>query len=321
MPIEEECTVADNRVYGPVPSRRYGLSLGVDLVPHKVCTFDCIYCQVGRTTERTLEATAFYPPEQVLADVERALAEGPRPEVITLAGSGDPSLYAGLTALIGELKRICGLPVVFLTNGALLWRADVRAAALAADVLAPSLDAGDAETFARINRPHPDLDFDRVVAGLRSVCEDHPGQVRLEVMLVAGVNDDDQSVAAIAGIVEGLRLTSIDLNTPVRPAPGRTAGVVSPERLEAIRARLGPRARVIASFKNRPAKAMPGGDAGARERILEVLRRRPCTLADLCASLGLAPEQVAAQIAALRADGLVHARSGEAGEYYFAQEE
>jgi len=256
----------------------------------------------------------------VLADVEQALREGPRPEVITLAGSGDPSLYAGLTALIGDLKRVSGLPVVFLTNGALLWREDVRAAALAADVLAPSLDAGDAATFARINRPHADLDFDQVVEGLRSVCRDHPGQVRLEVMLVAGLNDDERSVEAIAGIVAGLRLTSIDLNTPVRPAPGRAVGVVPAERLEAIRARFGPRARVIASFASRPAKALPGGDQGARARILEVLARRPCTLADLCTSLGLEPDQATEQIARLRADGLIQARSGEAGEYYYAQE-
>jgi wyosine [tRNA(Phe)-imidazoG37] synthetase (radical SAM superfamily) len=193
------------RVYGPVPSRRFGLSLGVDLVPPKTCCYDCVYCQVGRTTELTTEPTDFYLVEEVLADVRAALDSGPLPDVITLAGSGEPTLYRPLGRLIDGLRDLGGVPVVLLTNGALLSDPRVAQAALKADILAPSLDAGDRETFSRINRPHPSIVFADMLRGLQVVCEKHPGTVRLEVVLVGGQNDSDKDVQRIAGHLGPIR--------------------------------------------------------------------------------------------------------------------
>jgi wyosine [tRNA(Phe)-imidazoG37] synthetase (radical SAM superfamily) len=134
------------RTYGPVPSRRFGLSLGVDLVPHKTCPYDCVYCQLGPTTCLTTERRDFYPVDDVLRDVEDALADGPRPDVITLAGSGEPTLYRSLPQLFAGIRDLSDVPILLITNGALLFDEDVAGAARGADILAPSLDAGDART-------------------------------------------------------------------------------------------------------------------------------------------------------------------------------
>lgn len=305
-----------SRVYGPVPSRRYGLSLGVDLIPPKVCSYDCVYCQVGRTTEHTTERRCFYPPATVLADVERALADGPQPDVITLAGSGDPSLYTPLGELIAELKRLSPAPVVLLTNGGLLWREDVLADALRADVLAPNLDAGDARTFARINRPHPEITFERMTAGLRRAIAEHAGQVRVEVMLVPGGNDSPQAVADIGRVLRGSTPTSIDLNTPVRPVPGGRVQACPREGLERARRSLGPRARSVADYSGPQARAVSGGDVA--RSLLEVLARRPCTLEDLCASLGRHRNEVSKALAGLEAEGRIEARAGSDGRSFYA---
>ena len=128
-------------IYGPVPSRRFGLSLGVDLVPHKVCTFSCIYCQLGPTTQHTVERQDFFEPEKVIADIEEALKQGPKPDVITFAGSGEPTLYKSLDRIIDGIREITDVPVLLITNGSLLFMEDVRAAALKVDIAAPSLDA------------------------------------------------------------------------------------------------------------------------------------------------------------------------------------
>lgn len=308
-------------IYGPVPSRRFGLSLGVDVVPHKVCSHDCIYCQVGPTTELTAEPREFFPPDEILADVAAALEDGSRPDVITLAGSGEPTLYAPLGALIDGLHALADVPVLLITNGSLLWRPEVAGAAMKADILAPSLDAGDAAMFGRVNRPAPGITFERFVDGLRDVARRHPGEVRLEVMLVRGVNDSDESLRAIAGILKTLRFDRLDLNTPVRPpVPERGALPCDEETLGRAVALFGPKAAPIGKFT--PRAAGPGG-AGRSfsdfdKDIRETLRRRPCTAGDLAASLGAPPHVVRDSLDRLVAAGLVEAREGSTGTYYAA---
>lgn len=302
------------RVYGPVPSRRLGLSLGVDLVPGKTCCYDCVYCQVGRTTRLTVEPEDFYPVGEVLADVRAALEPGPRPDVITLAGSGDPTLYRPLGELIDGLHDLSDIPVVLLTNGALLFDPRVARAALKADILAPSLDAGDAHIFAKINRPHVSIGFADMLRGLQEVCEKHPGQVRLEVMLVADLNDSDEGIQRIAGQLGPIRADSIDINTAVRPVPGGQAAPCEKERLEAAARAFGPTARIIAEYRGPRIRRV---DAGAEEKILDMLSRRPCTVEDIHSSLGIHPNQIIKLLdAALRA-GKIRQRQGDGKTYYF----
>jgi wyosine [tRNA(Phe)-imidazoG37] synthetase (radical SAM superfamily) len=300
------------RIYGPVPSRRFGLSLGVDVVPHKVCSYDCLYCQVGPTDRLTAALAPFYPVAEILRDVAEALAEGPTPDVITLAGSGEPTLYSELGALIDGLHRLAKIPVLLITNGSLLWRPEVAAAAHKAEILAPSLDAGDPETFARLNRPAAGITFARMLDGLRTALAAHPGVVRLEVMLVRGVNDGDESLRAIAGILKTLRFDRLDLNTPVRPpVPERGALPCDEETLARAVALFGPKAEPIGTFAQRdraarPLRSFDDFDKDIRETIL----RRPCTVADIAAAIAAPSDAVAASLARLESAGLAARRDG-----------
>ena len=310
------------RVYGPVPSRRFGLSLGIDVVPRKTCTLDCGYCQVGPTTSLTDEPTLFYPVGGILADVDEALEDDPHLDVITLAGSGEPTLYSGLGELIDGLKaRAPGVPVLLITNGTLLWREEVAAAAMRADILAPSLDAGDPETFARVSNPHPELAFERVLDGLERVTRAFAGEVRLEVMLVRGVNDSPVSIAAIAACLERLRFDRIDLNTPVRPpVPERGALPCDEQTLARAMAVFGPKARPIGRFTgSRAADSSHRGFDDSDKDVRELLLRRPCTAEDIAASLGLHPHEVAKIIEHLISKGLVESRASGGVAWFHAR--
>jgi len=174
-------------VYGPVPSRRLGRSLGIDLVPFKVCTYDCIYCQLGRTTDLTLERKAYVTAENIMAELAPILTAADRPDYISLAGSGEPTLNSAIGEVIRRIKQQTEIPVAVLTNGALLWMAEVQQALLAADLVLPSLDAGDDGLFQKINRPHQALSFERMIDGLAAFTRRFAGAVWLEVLLLKGM--------------------------------------------------------------------------------------------------------------------------------------
>jgi wyosine [tRNA(Phe)-imidazoG37] synthetase (radical SAM superfamily) len=304
-------------VYGPVPSRRFGLSLGLDLVPVKTCTFDCVYCQIGATTELTVDRRDFVPLATVLADLEEALRRGPQPEVVTLAGSGEPTLYRSLGELVRRVHALTDVPVLLLTNGSLFSWEDVARDALLVDLLAPSLDAGDERTFRRLNRPHPQISYDTLLAGLRDVTHRFPGPVHLEVMLVNGLNDDRASLEAIAARLPELRATTIDINTVVRPSGVPGARASTPETLELARTLFGEKARIIASFPSREAST-------AREllpderRLLALIARRPCTIEDIEAALDLDRSAVVLTLDRLVRSGAAEKRVEGGGAYFRA---
>ncbi|NMC21094.1 MAG: radical SAM protein, partial [Thermogutta sp.] len=165
-------------IFGPVPSRRLGRSLGVDLVPFKTCSYDCIYCQLGRTTCKTIERKTWVPLELVLEELEEKLHT--RPDYITLSGSGEPTLFSPLDKLIEGIRALTDIPIVALTNGSLLSDSDVQAALLPADLVIPSLDAGNEAAFQLVNRPHEDLAFDRMLEGLVAFRRRFPKEYWLE---------------------------------------------------------------------------------------------------------------------------------------------
>jgi wyosine [tRNA(Phe)-imidazoG37] synthetase (radical SAM superfamily) len=166
-------------LYGPVPSRRLGRSLGVDIVPFKLCTLDCVYCQLGKTTKKTLQRGDFLPVEAVLAELKSRLADGLEADFITIGGSGEPTLHSRLGALIDGIKKLTSIPVAVLTNGTLLYKKDVRADCAKADVVLPSLDAADEQTFRRINRPRSGLTVEQLISGLCAFRSEFTGQIWL----------------------------------------------------------------------------------------------------------------------------------------------
>lgn len=297
--------LARGHVYGPVPSRRLGASLGIDVVPMKVCSYDCLYCQLGPTRELTEERRMFFPVAEILADVERRLHVWPPPDVITLAGSGEPTLYAGLGTLIACLKTLTDLPVALLTNGALFHRADVRRDALDADLVLPSLDAGDEATFELVNRPVPRLSLARVVDGLAEFRKEYRGRIWLEVMVLAGITDTAERLAPVARLAARIGPDRIHLNTPVRPTFDERAAPVSPERLAALCRAFTPTAEAIAEWSGRHQTGTEGGEI-AESEIRALLERRPCTVDDIASGLDLHPNVVLKSLGQLERSGAVH---------------
>jgi wyosine [tRNA(Phe)-imidazoG37] synthetase (radical SAM superfamily) len=289
-------------VFGPVPSRRLGRSLGIDLVPLKTCTYDCIYCQLGRTTNKTTQRRQYAPLEDVLSEMDRKLATGPAPDYVTLSGSGEPTLYAGLADLIRGIRKRTTAPVAVLTNGSLMWDPQVREALLEADLVIPSLDAGDEQLFQQVNRPHPDILFEAMVGGIARFCEESAKPVWLEVFLLDGLTAIPSEVGKIARIVDRINPQRVQLNTVARPPAEEGARPVAAGRLRELAGMFGERAEVIADFH----AADHGRYSFAAEAdILNLLRRRPCSLPDLANGLLLHPSEAMKHLDRLVRSGLV----------------
>ncbi|MBN2447510.1 MAG: radical SAM protein [Phycisphaerae bacterium] len=289
-----------SHVFGPVPSRRLGRSLGVDVVPFKTCTYDCIYCQLGRTTCKTVERKEWVPLAEVLADVRAKLSS--KPDYITLSGSGEPTLFARLGELIDGIKRLTNVPVALLTNGSLLWQADVRESIRELDLLIPSLDASDQETFERVNGPHEAISFDRMIDGLLAARQACRGQYWLEVFLLAGLTDGPASVRKLAEHAARIRPDRIQLNTVTRPPADRSATGIARDRLIELAEAFDPTAEVIADYRHVHAQAP---FSASREEILDLLRRRPCSIDGIARGLGLHPNEVVKHIDELQLANLV----------------
>jgi len=278
-------TARFNYVYGPVPSRRLGRSLGVDLVSCKICTYDCVYCQLGRTTEKTVERREYVAIDEVVAELKAKLSAGSAPDYISLAGSGEPTLNLRIGELIGKIKGLTRITVAVLTNGSLLWKREVQDALMEADLVLPSLDAGDAHLFRHVNRPHPGIEFHAMVEGLAEFTERFPRSVWLEVFLLAGVTGIDSEVKKIAALAERISPEKIQLNTVSRPPCEEFAYAVSANQMEAFTSLFHPPAEVISPATIESQTLAP--NAVTDEDILALLRRRPCTAQGVAAGLGL----------------------------------
>lgn len=216
--------------YGPVPSRRLGRSLGVSPIPPKTCSYTCVYCQLGRTDHLQAHRESFFPKEEVLAEiVDRATQT--RPDYVTFVGDGEPTLCRDLGWLIEHTKDIVGLPVAVITNGSLLWRDDVQNDLMRADVVIPTLDAGNETTFRRINRPHPGITFDVMLEGQIAFKRSCSGRLWVEVMLVAGVNDDPDELLSIRQAIERIKPDSVFVLTPIRPPAESWVRIPTPGKI------------------------------------------------------------------------------------------
>lgn len=283
-------------IFGPVPSRRLGRSLGVDLVPHKTCSLDCIYCQVGVTTCKTIERKEYVPTDAVLEQIRAALEQGASPDYITLAGSGEPTLHSRIEEIIAGIHGFTSIPVDVLTNGALLWMPEVRREILDADLVIPSLDAGSPEVFQRVNRPHPALEFEKTVEGLIRFREEYSGPIWLEVFIVGGISDTEEEFGKIAGLVKKIRPDKVQINTTIRPTAEKYALSSPEEKLGRLAELIGDRAEIIADF--RKIHKEPEFTA-RRSDVLELLARRPCTLQDIAAGLGIHENEAAKHVGEL----------------------
>lgn len=292
-------------VYGPVPSRRLGQSLGIDTIPLKTCNWNCVYCQLGRTLPLTNTRREYYPRDDILAEARAALAAHRPGEIdwVTFVGSGEPTLHSGLGWLIRQVRAITDLPVAVITNGSLLYLPEVRAELSVAAAVLPSLDAGTPELYRVINRPHPEVTFERLVEGLAAFRREYAGQLWVEVMLVRGLNDTEQALRDIAAVLHEIGPNEVHINLPTRP-PAET-WVQPPDEEGTMRAAaiLGDVAHVVGPIDG---SFDLSGCADAVEAVVGIITRHPLSEAELRRALERwTPGQVDEALAEL-------ARSGQA---------
>jgi wyosine [tRNA(Phe)-imidazoG37] synthetase (radical SAM superfamily) len=291
-------------VYGPVPSRRLGRSLGIDLVPFKTCTYDCVYCQLGRTTKKTIKRKEYVSVEEIVIELKQKLAAGDIPDYISFAGSGEPTLNSGIGDLILKIKDLTDIPVAVLTNGSLLWMREVQDVLLAADLVLPSLNAGNQNLLRRVNRPHRNLWFAQIIGGMTDFTKRFKGEVWLEVFLLAGVTGIPSEVEKIAALVNRIKPARTQLNTVTRPPAEDYASPLSTDQMLALKGFFPGRVEIISEKKRDDARLSTFNET-SDENILALLSRHPCTSDDVAIGLGIHIMEALKHLESLTAVGRV----------------
>jgi wyosine [tRNA(Phe)-imidazoG37] synthetase (radical SAM superfamily) len=303
-------------LFGPVPSRRLGISLGIDLVPMKTCTLDCIYCECGQTTDMIIERGEYVPLETVKSEYRHYLAHNPAPDYVTFSGSGEPTLNRRIGDIIRFIQaRRQRVPVAVLTNGTLLFDPRVRKELKGAAVVIPSLDAATDRVFRKINRPHPQLNLNRIIEGLICFRKVFSGQLWLEVFIIPGLNDTVAELTALKQAIEKIAPDRVQLNTLDRP--GTVNYIRAADRTELERVldfwQL-ENTDIIAHAPDRRQLAAYREDA--ESAIIETIARRPCTLKDLTRILGLHTNEVNKYLDVLEADKKIAVVKQDRGFFY-----
>ena len=293
-------------LFGPVPSRRLGRSLGVDIVPLKTCSQNCIYCQLGIDAETTTERKPYIEIDAVIAELSGRIKTGLDADYITLSGSGEPTLNSQIGELIRQIKNISTIPIAVITNGTLLNDPAVRKDLIDADVVLPSLDAGDEETFRKINCPHIEVTLSSLVEGLCKFRNEYDGQIWLEVFLCEGVNTSDDQIGRIREIIERVKPDKVQLNTAVRPVVHAHAVRLDQVHLVDIAAKLSENVEIIADFSR---IIGPKDDVYSSDSVFYMLRRRPCSIDDICAGLNISHSTAKRYIKTLLDKGLVREKN------------
>ncbi len=313
----QECGPAKGQgfrhLYGPVPSRRLGRSLGVDIVPFKVCSYDCIYCTLGRTTRAVSQTEPLVSVDDVLPEIEQWLAQGGTADYITLAGSGEPTLNAHLGDMIRAARKLTSIPLAVITNGSLLARPAIQDAVSAADLLLPSLDAGTEITFQKVNRPAPGINFYEMVEGLMKTSREFHGPIWLEVMLVEGINDSTDELLEMREIIWRISPDKLQINTVERPSRSGEARPVPAGKLAEAAETLGWPCEIIAGPQVTPPDTRQWRDA--ESELLQLLARRPCRAGDIVAASGASLHEVTKLLHNLTQTGRVE-QIGDTDPYY-----
>ncbi len=305
-----------NHLFGPVPSRRLGISLGVDLVPLKTCTLNCIYCECGRTTNLTVERKEYVPLTSVKEELTDYFTNNPRPDYITFSGSGEPTLNSSIGDGLHFIRNhIHDIPVAILTNGTLFSIKQVREEIKDAALVMPSLDAATEKIFRKINRPYPRLKIDKIIEGLVRLRKEYSGQIWLEIFIVPGMNDTVYELTALKQAIEEIEPDRVQLNTLDRPGPVSTVRAATRQELEhIIHFWKLENVSIIADVSDR--KELLAYRKDTESAILGTIARRPCTLKDLSEILGLQINEVNKYLDFLEADGKIKMVKQKRGFFY-----
>ena len=302
-------------LFGPVPSRRFGRSLGIDLVPMKTCTENCVFCQLGATPTTSVDRRDYVPTADVLAELRHWARAGGEADIVTLSGSGEPTLHSHFGEVIRGARAATGRPTLLLTNGTLMGQAQVRQGAAAADIVKVSLSAWDAASFERINRPHASLVFDDILEGYRAFRSMFKGKMWVEVFMIDGVNTASDQVAALAALARSFSPDRIQLNTAVRPPTEAWVHPPAAADLARIAHVFSPHAEVVSS-----SSAGAEGSTSGASTILELITRHPATTQQLAHAQGREAAAVQAELDALKGAGKATTRALDGDTYYLAAE-
>ena len=305
-----------NTLFGPVPSRRLGISLGIDLVPMKTCTLNCIYCECGESTHLTLERREYVPFATVKQELSIYFANNPPPDYITFSGSGEPTLNSRIGDVLHFIKNhIHDIPVALLTNGTLFSQKQVREDIKAATVIIPSLDAATEKVFRKINRPSPHLRVDTIIQGLIQLRREYSGKIWLEIFIVPGMNDTEQELTALKQAIDKIKPDQVQINTLDRPGSVPTLRAATRQELEhVIDFWEMENAAIVADAPEH--KALFPYRKDTASAILGTIARRPCTLTDLSEILGLPTDEVKKYIDSLHTDKKIKIVKQKRGLFY-----
>lgn len=303
-------------LFGPVPSRRLGISLGVDLVPHKVCSLNCIYCECGSTTRLTLERDEYVPFDEVLEELEDYFTKNPEPDFITFSGAGEPTLNSRIGEILSHIKELKpSIRVALITNGTLFFDPALRRELLDIDVVLPSLDAATDTAFRKVNRPRKDLNVEQYVSGLIDFKKEFKGEFWLEVLILPGYNDDPENILALKKAIQSIEPDRIQLNTLDRPGVidglrpatrGELETIVSEWEMEHVEI-------VVPVAEREESKAFRTDVEAA---ILETISRRPCTIDDIQQILGIHVNEINKYLGTLEESGQIETNRQERGVFY-----
>lgn len=302
-------------LFGPVPSRRLGRSLGVDLTPFKTCSLDCVFCQLGRTTNKTMLRKEYVPVADVNSELDMWFSKGGTADYITLSGSGEPTLNTGFGNVIEHIRAKGSVPAVLLSNGTLFWMPEVREAALQADIVKLSLSVWDQFSFEHVNRPHDKLDLKRIVGGQRAFREEFDGRLWIEVFLIWGLNSTQRDVEKIAELVAAVEPDEVHLNTAVRPPAEDFVEPLPQSRMEALTSLFRPPAKIIAEFPSDKTASI----AANEETIVDILQRRPCSARQIADVFGVHLNEVSKYLGKLTRTGRVETQPRGEDVYYSAK--
>ncbi|WP_111707844.1 radical SAM protein [Lutibacter citreus] len=303
-------------LFGPVPSRRLGMSLGIDLIPKKVCSLNCVYCEVGKTTNLTTERLEYVKYDSVIAELEKFMSNNPKIDYFTFSGSGEPTLNSRIGDVLKFIKeKYPKIKTAILTNGTLLYDKNLRMELMDANVILPSLDAASTDVFRKINRPSKKLNIDSHIQGLVDLRKEYKGEIWLEILFLKGYNDSKKELILLKEAILKIKPDSIQLNTLDRPGTRQDLIPLTKIELHAIIDfwKL-PNAEIIASPDKR--SNIESYNGNIETAILETIARRPCTLDDLHTFLGIHINEINKYLAGLEAKSKIKTVNLERGVFY-----